>query len=200
LELIADILILISEVVFWVTVAAASAFVLRVILNWAGTNPFNRVAYTLTKITEPFVRPMRYGFSGRFSRFDLIPLVAALMILFAGFVIARVFGGVAVFIQSILGDSRLGLLTPRTFAASVILLLGLLYSSAILLRFFLPYLGVGYSNRFMRFLFYITEPLLKPLRRIRFLIIGPIDITPMVAVLLVQFAAQLIAGIVRGRL
>jgi YggT family protein len=58
-----------------------------------------------------------------------------------------------------------------------------LYSLAIIVRSFLPLLGVDYYNPIMRFLIQITEPLLGPLRRY-VPPIGGLDFTPMAALIL----------------
>ncbi|HSE98050.1 MAG TPA: YggT family protein, partial [Blastocatellia bacterium] len=71
-------------------------------------------------------------------------------------------------------------------------LTGLLYVAAIFLRFFLPFLGVGYMKKWFRFIFTITEPLLKPLRRI--FVAGMFDFSPLVAMVLVQLLTGLLAN------
>jgi uncharacterized protein YggT (Ycf19 family) len=48
-----------SQNVMWGTIGVASRLFLRVLLTWIGANPFGRVAYHLTRITEPMVRPVR---------------------------------------------------------------------------------------------------------------------------------------------
>src|SRR6185369_6963600 len=78
----------------------------------------------------------------------------------------------------------------------IIKLLGVLYVIAIFLRFFLPFLGIGYSNRFFHFLFVVTEPLIKPLRR--FFVLGMIDFSPIVAMFIIQFVTPILADIVAG--
>ena len=79
-------------------------------------------------------------------------------------------------------------------AGELIKLVGLCYVAAIFLRFFLPFLGFGYSNNFFRFLFRITEPLIKPLRR--FFVLGMFDLSPIVAMFIIQFLTPLVAEMV----
>jgi YggT family protein len=191
LDLIAYALDWVALVIFYAAVIVAGALVLRVILNSMGGNPFGRVSYTLTRWTEPLVRPFRWGIGGRMLRYDLIPIISAVMVLFAGFIVSGMFGNIASICDKV---ANAPLITPRFLIATLIALLGSLYVSAILLRFILPYFSVGYGNPLMRFLFRITEPLLKPLRRIRFLTIGPLDFSPFIAILLVQLVTSLLAG------
>ena len=66
-----------------------------------------------------------------------------------------------------------------------------IYTLAFIARALLPWFRVSYYHPVMRFLVQITEPLLGPLRRyIR--PVGGIDFTPMVALLLLWFAEQLL--------
>ncbi len=176
-----------------VTLALTSLLFLRVILTWVGANPFGRVSYHLTRLTEPIVRPLRYQFgSGRSMRYDLLPLVMGVMILVTGLFISSVIWQFA----GILFDVSRSTPTPRFLAGKLISLLGLFYVVAIFLRFFLPFFGVGYGNKFYRFLFKITEPLLKPLRR--FFVAGMFDFSPLIAMLIVQFLTSWIASAVAG--
>jgi YggT family protein len=193
LEIIILALDWLGRLALFATFAFAALFLLRVILAWAGVNPFARIPYHLTRITEPMVRPLRYQFSGRSTRYDLLPLVAGVLVFFVGMIIADAIWQIAAILRDIyraLTFDRFSLL----FALKMIIfIIGDCYILAILLRLILPFLGVGYGNRFMRFLFRITEPLLKPMRR--YLTFGMFDLSPMVALLLVKLVMGIIAGI-----
>lgn len=192
MEIIARALYWISQIIFWGTIAFAGLFFLRVLLNWVGANPFGRVPYYLTRITEPMVRPIRYQF-GRVPtmRFDLIPLVMGVMILVTGLFLSSVIWQLAVILINLDGILRLGG-AARPLIGELVRLIGLLYVVAIFLRFFLPFFGVGYSNKLFRFIFVITEPLLKPLRR--FFVMGMFDFSPIIAMLIVQLLTGFIAN------
>lgn len=186
---------LISQVVFWATIVVASLLFLRVLLSWLGTNPFGRIPYHLTRITEPMVRPVRHQLGGgRYLRYDLIPLVMGVLILVTGLFIASMLGQLGNIIAAIGRNILLGAIASAAMLGEVIRLLGLLYVVAIFLRFFLPFFGVGYRNRLFHFLFVITEPLLKPLRRI--FVAGMFDFSPIVAMFIVQILTGFIADAV----
>jgi len=68
------------------------------------------------------------------------------------------------------------------------------YSFAIIIRSFLPWLGVSHYHPVMRFLIDITEPLLGPIRRF-IPPIGGLDFTPMVALLLIWALEQVIRAV-----
>ena len=66
-----------------------------------------------------------------------------------------------------------------------------LYSLAIIARSLLPWFRISYYHPVMRFLIRITEPVLAPLRRY-VPPMGGLDFTPMVALLLLWLAEQLL--------
>lgn len=183
-----------SLVVFWGTIAISSLLFLRVVLTWLAVNPFGRIPYHLTRITEPMVRPVRSQFGGMRLRYDLIPLVMGVLILVTGLFIASMLGQLGQILLAIAKNVMMGSLASGAMAAEVIRLLGLLYVVAIFLRFFLPFFGVGYRHKFFHFLFVITEPLLKPLRKI--FIAGMFDFSPIVAMFIVQILTSVLAEII----
>ena len=176
-----------------VTLAVAGLLLLRVLLTWVGANPFGRISYHLTRATEPIVRPLRYQFgTGRFMRYDLLPLVMGVMFLVTGLFMSSVIWQFSDILLRVSISTR----TPRFLGGNLIRLLGLLYVVAIFLRFFLPFFGFSYSNKVYRFIFKITEPLLKPLRR--FFVAGMFDFSPLIAMLIVQLLTGWIASAVEG--
>lgn len=184
-----------SLVVFWGTIAIASLLFLRVLLAWLGANPFGRIPYHLTRITEPMVRPVRSQFGGgRYLRYDLIPLVMGVLILVTGLFIASMLGQLGSIIGAIGRNIQLGSIASGAMIGELIRLIGLLYVVAIFLRFFLPFFGVGYRNKYFHFLFAITEPLLKPLRRV--FVAGMFDFSPIVAMFIVQILTWFLAELV----
>ena len=184
-----------SLIVFWGTIAVASLLFLRVLLTWLGANPFGRIPYHLTRITEPLVRPVRSQFGGgRYLRYDLIPLVMGVLILVTGLFIASVISQLGSILAAIGRNIQLGSIVSGAMAGELIRLVGLLYVVAIFLRFFLPFFGVGFRNRSFHFLFAITEPLLKPLRKI--FVAGMFDFSPIIAMFIIQILTGFLAEMV----
>jgi YggT family protein len=190
LQLIITLFKLVAVVTFWVSVIAAGLLILRVIVSWLDPNPFGWLPYHLRRMTEPMVAPLRPQLGGRHFRFDLMPLVAGVMILITGLFISSIFQQFANIARDIYSTS-LHLITARFLLRQIIILSGTLYVVAIFLRFFLPFLGFGYRSALMRFLFAVTEPLLKPLRR--FFVAGMFDFSPLVAMFIVQVLTNLLA-------
>jgi len=182
-------------IVKWGTIVVSALLFLRVLLAWLGANPFGRIPYHLTRITEPMVRPVRSQFGGgRYLRFDLIPLVMGVLILVTGLFIASMLGQLGVIITTIGRNIVSGAIASAAMMGEIIKLIGLLYVVAIFLRFFLPFFGVGYRNKFFHLLFVITEPLLKPLRRV--FVAGMFDFSPIVAMFIVQILTGFLAELV----
>jgi len=182
-------------IVKWGTIVVSALLFLRVLLAWLGANPFGRIPYHLTRITEPMVRPVRSQFGGgRYLRYDLIPLVMGVLILVTGLFIASMLGQLGVIITTIGRNIVSGAIASAAMMGEIIKLIGLLYVVAIFLRFFLPFFGVGYRNKFFHLLFVITEPLLKPLRRV--FVAGMFDFSPIVAMFIVQILTGFLAELV----
>ncbi len=193
MEIIRWVFFILSQAVFWATIGVAGLLFLRVILNWAGVNPFGRVAYYVTHVTEPLLRPMRRQLGSQRLRYDLLPLVLAIMILLVGLFASSVIGQLGGSLLSIMRNLSYGRGLTGAMLGEIITLLSLLYVVAIFLRWLLPFMGVGYGNKWMRFIYKITEPLLKPLRK--YLTFGMIDFSPMAAMFLVQLVAGLLSSL-----
>ena len=73
-----------SLLVTTATVIFAALFFLRAILKWMNVNPFAKIPYHLTRITEPMVRQLRSQFGGPVLRYDLFPLLVGILILTLG--------------------------------------------------------------------------------------------------------------------
>ncbi|MEW6207260.1 MAG: YggT family protein [Acidobacteriota bacterium] len=196
MELLIFAVAILARLVFWVTIAVAGMFLLRVLLTWLGVNPFGRVLYTLTRITEPLVRPLRYQVGRRVTRFDLLPLVAGVFVLLLGLMIWDLLMRITIILAVLDRAFEFRSLSAGLGLQLLIILAGTSYVIALLLRILLPYAGIGYANKFYRFLFSITEPVLKPLRR--FLVIGMVDLSPLVVILVVDMITRsLLASVSR---
>ena len=191
----------ISMAIFVVTVATAGLLVLRVIVAWAGVNPFGWVPFHLRRVTEPLVRPLRQPFSGYVMRFDLLPLVAAAAILFGGLFAGYVFGRLVGVLFDISESVTNNVVSGRRALGWLIVVSGVLYEAAIFLRILLPLFGLGYGSRVLRFAVRITDPLLRPIKRLlgRYLVISMFDFSAFLALILVRVVTGLLVDLVTGR-
>ena len=200
MEIVFTVLAYISLAIFYVTVTIAGLLVLRVIVAWAGVNPFGWVPFHLRRVTEPLVRPLRQPFSGYTMRFDLLPLVAAATILFGGLFLGYVYDRLFLdVLQDIVPTVRFNVVSGRKVLVWLIKSAGVLYELAIFLRIILPWFGLGYGSRLLRFTFKITEPLMRPIRRLlgRYLAIGMFDFSAFLALILVRIVTGLLVELLK---
>jgi len=188
---IIDVLSWLPTIVTCVTAIIAGLLVLRVVVSYATSNPFAWLPYHLRKLTEPLVRPLRGQFDGRTMRFDLLPLVAAMVVFVIGLMVADLMLTLYAVVSNVYKTAVHGTVMDPGFLIKQFLILAfLLYIVAILLRVLLPLFGVGYRNALLRFVYAITEPLLRPLRR--FFLIGMFDLSPWVAIIIIRFEMGII--------
>jgi YggT family protein len=164
------------------------------ILQWAQVNPFGWFAMNLRRWTEPIMRPLRMGFDNRTIRFDLLPLVAAVLLLMFAFFAASILHSFTVILYDMSRPA------PVSVVRIVLWLLALalaVYLGMLFFRFLLPYFGMGYSSRSSRFLFRMTEPLLKPFRRV--LPMGPVDFSPMLLILVLALLERIVQSYMLGQ-
>jgi YggT family protein len=178
-----------------VIVALIALMLLRLALNYADVNPFSRPFMLVRSATDPLLTPVRrallgFGFKPNWAPFVTI-LIAILVAWLASQLVTDVLGTIALAIKA----ARLG----RPVVLIGTLLYGFLsvYALLIFARIIFSWGMVGYSNRVMRFLFDATEPLLGPLRRI-IPPLGFMDISPIVAFVIIWLFQRAIAGLLLG--
>lgn len=80
------------------------------------------------------------------------------------------------------------------FLVQFIYLLTQVLTLAIFVRAILSWFPISRDNAAVEMIHQITEPVLSPLRRV-IPTIGSIDITPLVAILLLQFLSEVVFGL-----
>jgi len=178
-------------VVVVVSLVIAGLLLLRMITHWMNLSPFSWLPYNLRRITEPMLRPLR-ATTGRILPFDLVPLVMAVFVVTTGFFAAGILDSISNFLPVLTRSNH----TFKEIATYLIQFLVFVYTVLIFLRIIFSMFGVSYYNRFALFVFQITEPLLRPLRR--HLIVGMFDLSPLVAILIVQFAGWILISILNS--
>ncbi|MFT4824095.1 MAG: YggT family protein [Halioglobus sp.] len=132
------------------------AMLLRFLMQWAKADFYNPISQFLVKVTNPLVIPLRRVVPG-FGGFDLATLLLTLLLQIAAIVLVLLLNGY-------------GLPNPLLLVVWATLgLLGLLvniYFFAILAMVVLSWLASGNSNPAIGLLHQITEPVLKPFRKL----------------------------------
>ena len=177
-----------------VAIAMIALIILRSIFNYADVNPFRRSAISLKRATDPMILPIRRMLVAFRLEPKVAPFIAVLLIILIGYFVVQVASSVLNTIAGILYAVTSGV---PGFPIAIIgyLVFGLLglYTLAIFVRIFLSYGGLGYGNRWMRFLIRITEPLMDPLRR-NIRPIGMFDISPIIAFLILWVLQAIVAA------
>jgi YggT family protein len=180
-----------NAIIVGVIVAMIALLLLRLALNYADVNPFSRPAMLVRSATDPFLMPVRRALLGFGFKPNLAPLVTILIAILVWWLATQLITGVLTTIHDAIVAARMG----RIVALIGTLLYGFLgiYLLLIFARIIFSWGAVSYSNRVMRFLVNATEPLLGPLRRI-IPPLGMMDISPIVAFLIIWLFQQAIAG------
>jgi YggT family protein len=165
--------------------------VLRLIANQADLNPFGWSSITIRRLTDPVIGPVRRTLARMAVDPRYAPLVAILAAILLGWFALQLVSGIANTLAGIL----VSLGAHAIIATMGYLLYGLLglYSLLIFVRIIFSWGTVGYSNRLMRFLINVTEPLLGPLRRY-VPPVGAFDISPIVAFIVIWLLQAAVAG------
>jgi len=193
----------ILERVFWlinsaVTVAIVviiALMLLRLIANLANPNPFGWTSQTIRRLTDPLIGPVRRALVRAGVDPKYAPLVGILATILLGLFALQIVSAATVTLDGIVRSLINHAMGP--FAGY--LLNGLLsfYILLIFLRVIFSWVNVSYSHRWMRLLVSATEPLLGPLRR-AIPLIGGFDVSPIVALLIVQVLQRVVAGMLIG--
>jgi len=174
-----------------VIVAVIVLMILRLIADGMDLNPFGWTSRTVRRLSDGFVIPVRGGLRGFGIDTKFAPLVVILIVFLLGWfllqlvwTIASTLGGVIESVQSgavfrVIGSILNGLIS--------------IYILFIVIRIIFSWGMLSYTNRIMRFLVDVTEPLLGPLRR-RIPLLGWLDISPIVAILILWLFQQAVVG------
>jgi YggT family protein len=178
-----------------IIVATIVLMIIRMITDAMDLNPFAWTSRTVRRLTDGFVMPVRgslrqVGVDPKFA-----PLVVILLVFVLGYFINWLAGTIGVTIIGVLDAVRRG----AVITAVGHLVNGLLsiYLILIIARVVFSWGQISYRNRVMRFLVNVTEPLLGPLRRM-LPPLGWIDISPLVAILIILFVRAAVMGTLLG--
>ena len=174
-----------------VIIVVVALVLLRFIMNSADVNPFSRSVLTVRRLTDPLIMPVRRALAGFGVDPKVAPFVTILLTILVGWFAVQL-------TDSILGTAQGVFVSARQ--QKFIMLVGFIlygaldvYAILIFIRIIFSWGMVSYSNRVMRFLVNITDPLLVPLRRM-IPPFGMLDLSPIVAFILIWLFKAAIAG------
>jgi YggT family protein len=186
--------------VYWailgIIVGVIVLMVLRLIADAMDLNPFAWISRTLRRLTDGFIIPVRGALRGFGADPKFAPLVVILIAIVLGYFVLQLVGTIGGTLVGVLQSMQVG----AVITALGFLLYGLLsiYTLLIIIRIIFMWAAISYTNRLMRFLVDVTEPLLGPLRRM-IPPLGWLDISPIVAFFILLLLQAAVAGtLLRG--
>lgn len=164
--------------------------VLRLIVLYADLNPFGKPALIVRRWSDLLVNPVRtklmgLGFDPKFA-----PLVTILITCLLGYFTLKLVGNVLFTARLIIGSILYR--DPVSLIGSILFGVLAILNLLIIVRIIFSW-GVSHINPVMRFLVRVTEPVLGPFRRF-IPTVGMFDISPIVALLLLQLLQEAVAG------
>jgi len=189
--IIQRILWFVNSAISIVIIAVIVLMIIRLIADAMDLNPFAWSSRTIRRLTDGFVMPLRGGLRHVGVDPKFAPLVVILLVIVLGYFVG--------WLAATVGETIVGVLNSVMRGAFVLavgyIINGLLsiYLILILARVVFSWGQVSYRNPVMRFLVNTTEPLLGPLRRM-LPPLGWIDISPLVAMLIIMFLRAAVAG------
>jgi YggT family protein len=190
MDLIILIFSIINAAIKVIAIATVVLMLLRLLVAFADLNPFGWISLTLRRLTDPLVNPMKRVMINIGADPKYTPIVVILIVILVGYFALSISTDVLGIIATLIFAVQSGSLT--VLIGGILYALLSLYSLLILLRILFSWVTVSYSNRFMRFLVNVTDPLLVPLRRM-IPPVGMFDISPIVAffiIMLLQAAVK----------
>lgn len=157
---------------------------LRLLLPWMGINFNNPISQAILRLTSPLVIPVR-RILPPVGKIDTATVVVAYGIQYLTILVILLFLRVPPSILPV----------AITAAVNLVILMLRLFVFAIIIRIILSWLGgAGGYNPAVALIDAITEPVLRPFRRL-IPPIGGIDISPVFAIILLSAAAILVSGL-----
>jgi len=152
----------------------------RFLLQWVRADFYNPLSQFVVKVTNPLLRPLRRIIPG-WGGLDIAALLLMLVLQLLSLTLILLLRGHGV---------PLGVLIPWSLAELVGLAFNV-YIFAIIAQAILSWINPGHYNPVSSILYSLTEPLLRPARRLLPPISG-IDLSPLLVLLALQVAKMLI--------
>jgi YggT family protein len=157
-----------------------ASVLLRLLLQWVRADFYNPLSQLLIKLTNPALVPLR-RFIPAIGRLDTAAVVLMLALEIIGVWLAGKIGSSAMEWQQIIAFSVIKLLMTLLMT----------YFFLIIVAVILSWLGQGLRHPFIPLVFQLTEPVLRPIRRIIPPLAG-IDLSPLFALIAIRFLILLL--------
>lgn len=156
------------------------AVLLRLLLQWVRADFYNPLSQFLIKVTNPVLVPLR-RLVPSVGRLDTASVVLMLLLEFLG-----------IWLVSLIGSQTIPWQQIVTFGVLKLLMTLLMtYFFLIIISVILSWLGQGLRHPFIPLVYQLTEPVLRPFRKVIPPIAG-IDLSPMFALITIRFLMLLL--------
>jgi YggT family protein len=180
-------------VLLWSALIMAAIAVLDWLVRTRRVNPFG----SLGRFTRQYIDPLLAPVERRVVRAGGLPASAPWWALGAVFIGGILLLGAVDFLYSMVVSLYRGVTTGPSGLFVLVVSWGFgLMQIAILVRVIASWLPVSPFSPWLRWSFTLSEPLLRPLRRV-IPLIGSIDITPIVAFFLISIVQSIVVGAIR---
>ncbi len=177
------------------TTGIVALVVLRVLVQWLRLNPFGWVPYTLRRLTEPFLSPLRRNPLVWQARGDIAPLLLiVLLIIGAAFSLAlltdvhEVITGIVTSLEVTIGGAvGEGI---RMLLGYILLGVLSLLMAAVILQVIFSWLGI-HGTRLAKLTWRASDPIFRLLHRY-VPTMGMFDVTPMIAYFLLLMTSWIV--------
>ena len=190
LPLIGTIREVLKFVLLWAAIFIAAVAVVDWLVRTRRINPFGPVARFMRRYIDPLLEPVERRVVRSGGLPASAPWWALAAIVIAGIVVLAVLD----FLAGLIADVMVGVTSgPGGIVRLVVFWTFTLFRIAILVRVIASWLPIGPFSPWVRWSFALTEPILRPLRRV----IPPfrqIDLTPLIAF----FGLGILEGLVRS--
>ncbi len=157
-----------------------ASVLLRLLLQWVRADFYNPLSQLLIRLTNPALVPLRRIIPS-IGRLDTASVVLMLALELIGVWLAGKIGSSAMEWQQIIAFSVIKLLMTLLMT----------YFFLIIVAVILSWLGQGLRHPFIPLVFQLTEPVLRPIRRVIPPIAG-IDLSPLFALIAIRFLMLLL--------
>ncbi|MGQ9630901.1 MAG: YggT family protein [bacterium] len=170
-----------------VLVFLSIAISIRVIVSWITYDRYSPVSRFFYELTEPAVKPFR-NIAYIPTRVDVIPIIMVALMIVVDIFLVR---GVLVDVARWMGYRG----HIRNQATQFINLMTTIYTWIIIARALISWVNPDYRHPVVKFLIRVTEPILRPIRR-TFPPMGHVDLSPLVAIVILMFLSNIITGLI----
>lgn len=167
---------------------------IRLIFNYADPNPFGyvgRFAFKIKKLTDKFVYPIARFLSQRKINTKIAPVIVMLIFIVIAYFTSQLFFYFFFAIDNVIFGIQNARIT-RVVGGILFGILGI-YSLLIVFRIILSWV-TSYSNKALKFLMKLTDPVLEPFRKL-IPPFGMFDLSPIIVLLLLNFLQIAVQGV-----